>query len=205
MPLSFWDDAFSTVVYFINRLPSTTLNGVCPLTKLFHIQPNYHFPKTFGCHCYPCLRPYNSHKLGFRSLPCTFLGYSNQHKGYKCLSLDGRLYVSRDVTFNELSSPFSSKPPLLSHPTSSQSSIIQTLPLLSTPITLHPSPNPSLPTLESIPIASDSSSVTIVVSSTTTDANVPFSHATTSMPTAGTDGDDTNVSHATCISYGYLL
>jgi hypothetical protein len=37
-----------------------------------------------------------------------FLGYSNMHKGFKCLDTrTGRIYISRDVVFNEDLFPFS--------------------------------------------------------------------------------------------------
>jgi hypothetical protein len=40
-----------------------------------------------------------------------FLGYSNQHKGFKCLDpSDGRVYISRDV-FDEAVFPFASLHP----------------------------------------------------------------------------------------------
>lgn len=35
MPLDFWDDAFATSVFLINRLPTSATQGLVPLTKLF--------------------------------------------------------------------------------------------------------------------------------------------------------------------------
>jgi hypothetical protein len=78
--------------------------------------------------CWPNLRPYNTRKLAFQSTRCTFLGYSDQHKGYKCLDPSlGRVHISRDVIFDEIVFPIASLHPnageqlkaeiLLLHPT----------------------------------------------------------------------------------------
>jgi hypothetical protein len=80
-----------------------------PLHTLLGASPDYTTFHTFGCACWPNLRPYNSHKLELRSTKCVFLGYSN--KGYKCLDISkGHIYVSRDVIFDESSFPFASLP-----------------------------------------------------------------------------------------------
>jgi hypothetical protein len=69
---------------------------------LFHEKPQYSGLRTFGCACWPNLRPFNTHKLQFRSKQCIFLGYSSMHKGFKCLDVAaGRVYNSRDVVFDE--------------------------------------------------------------------------------------------------------
>jgi hypothetical protein len=108
MPLKFWDDAFQTAAFLINRLPTLVLNHDSPIEKLFDTKPTYSFLWTFGCACLPHLRPYNSHKLSFRSKQCVFLGYNTQHKGYKCLDVStGCIYISRDVVFDEEMFPFS--------------------------------------------------------------------------------------------------
>jgi histone deacetylase 1/2 len=107
LPVRFWDEAFLTAVYLINRMPTRTLKNDSPLFRLFHDQPDYTFLRSFGSACWPNLRPYNTRKLEFRSRQCVFLGYSSMHKGYKCLDRStGRIYISRDVIFDEAVFPF---------------------------------------------------------------------------------------------------
>lgn len=63
--------------------------------------------RIFGCACWPNLRPFNPRKLAFRSKRCVFLGFSSLHKGFKCLDVStGKVYVSRDVVFDESVFPF---------------------------------------------------------------------------------------------------
>lgn len=106
LPLTYWDYAFPTAVFLINRLPSAAIQFQVPYSMLFHTTPDYKFLRVFGCACFPLLRPYHSHKLDFRSQECLFLGYSTSHKGYKCLSPCGKLYISKDVLFNESRFPY---------------------------------------------------------------------------------------------------
>ena len=82
-----------------------------PIELLLGETPDYTFFKVFGCACWPHLRPYNDRKLEFRSKKCVFLGYSSLHKGYKCLHVPtNRVYISRDVVFDENVFPFSAMP-----------------------------------------------------------------------------------------------
>jgi histone deacetylase 1/2 len=83
-----------------------------PFFRLFGKDPEYTDLRVFGSACWPNLRPFNTRKLEFRSKPCVFLGFSNLHKGYKCLDpKDGRVYISRDVIFDEHIFPFASLHP----------------------------------------------------------------------------------------------
>ena len=109
MPIKYWDEAFRASVYLNNRLPTFVLHHKTPLEVLFKTLPNYSFLKIFGCFYFPNIRSYNKHKLQFRSIECTFLGYSLNHKGYKCLDSNGKIIISRDFIFNESSFPFAHK------------------------------------------------------------------------------------------------
>jgi histone deacetylase 1/2 len=103
---------FHTATFLINLLPTKVLKLESPVEKLLHIKPNYDALRIFGCACWPNLRPYNQRKLSFRSKQCVFLGYSPLHKGVKCLDVStGRIYISRDVVFDENIFPFQSLHP----------------------------------------------------------------------------------------------
>jgi hypothetical protein len=107
MPLKYWDEAFLASTYLINHLPTKVLDFSSPLEVLFKEKPNYSGMRTFGYACWPNLRPFNTHKLQFHSKQCVFLGYSNLHKGFKCLNIaEGRVYISHDVVFDETVYPF---------------------------------------------------------------------------------------------------
>lgn len=48
VPLKFWDEAFSTTVFLINRLPSKVIDDGTPFERLLGKQPDYTFLRTFG-------------------------------------------------------------------------------------------------------------------------------------------------------------
>lgn len=108
LPLKFWLEALLTAVYLTNRLPHSTLNFQVPYTLLYHVVPDYFSLKTFGCECYPWLKPYTPHKLLPKSTTCVFLGYCDTTKGYRCFDpITNKVYVSRHVKFVEPSFPYS--------------------------------------------------------------------------------------------------
>ncbi|CAJ2653122.1 unnamed protein product [Trifolium pratense] len=121
LPPQFWSYAFTTATYLINRMPTPNLNMQTPYQTLFHQPPNYNHLHSFGCLCFPWLRPYTTNKLENRSKPCIFLGYSNPHHAFLCLDpLSNRVYISRHVNFIEHSFPYHSlkqKQPNTSLPT----------------------------------------------------------------------------------------
>jgi hypothetical protein len=171
LPLTYWPYSFATSVFLINKLPTETLNLKSPWEVLFGTTPTYTSFKTFGCSCYPLLRPYNKHKLDFRSKECAFLGYASHLKGYLCLDTsNNKLLISRNVVFDENTFPFLTSSPTtptldIASPTNSwlssllyfttccQPSVLgpgPTLESLTSPAC--PTPAPSLTALTQLPI-----------------------------------------------------
>jgi histone deacetylase 1/2 len=65
LPLRYWDEAFLTACYLINRMPTPVLHKGTPFHCLLGVHPDYTFLRTFGCACWPSLRKYNARKLTF--------------------------------------------------------------------------------------------------------------------------------------------
>jgi hypothetical protein len=73
-----------------------------PHFALYGIAPSYDHFRVFGCACYPNTSAIAPHKLSPRSTHCIFLGYSSDHKGYRCLDLATHcILISRHVVFYE--------------------------------------------------------------------------------------------------------
>ena len=106
VPFSFWDMAFDTSTFLMNRMPTPVLNNVSPYKIFFAKSPDYSILRSFGCACFPYLRPYNSRKLAFRTILCVFLGNGRNHIGYKCYDPASRkIYINRHVVFYETRFP----------------------------------------------------------------------------------------------------
>jgi hypothetical protein len=102
MLVSLWDEAFSTAIFLINRLSSSSLNGKISYELLFGKQPDYSMLYTFRCPCFPYLRDYSPHKLSPKSISCVFLGYSTLYKRFHCLDRKTHhVYISWHVQFYE--------------------------------------------------------------------------------------------------------
>ncbi|WVZ52585.1 hypothetical protein U9M48_003633 [Paspalum notatum var. saurae] len=109
LPARFWAESLYTATYLLNRLPSTASPAPTPHHALFGNPPRYDHLRVFGCACYPNTSATAPHKLAPRSTRCVFLGYSPDHKGYRCFDLTSRrVLISRHVVFDESDFPFSS-------------------------------------------------------------------------------------------------
>lgn len=48
IPLKYWDEAFISAAYLINRVPSKTVEHATPLERLYDQQPDYSAMRVFG-------------------------------------------------------------------------------------------------------------------------------------------------------------
>lgn len=189
MPNTYWSYSFAAAVYLINRMPTPVLHGSSPFELLFQQAPNYMKLRSFGCLCYPWLRPYSQHKLTPKSTPCIFLGYSLTQSAYLCLDLSkSRVYTSRHVEFCENNFPFlslssnlvSSVPSIES--SSSQSPTASIVPIYHQPLTSSISPPaPPEPTPQ-IPSPTETTDTTTTISTSSTAASTSTLLAAPSRP-----------------------
>jgi hypothetical protein len=101
IPASYWAEALHTATH-LNRLPSKAVSHPTPHFALYSIAPSYDHLRVFGCACYPNTSATTPHKLSPRSIRYLFLGYSPDHKGYRCLDLAShRIIISRHVVVDE--------------------------------------------------------------------------------------------------------
>lgn len=124
------------------------LRGQSLFLVLYGIYSKYDYFRVFGYYCYPYLRPYNKNKLEFRFFPCTFLGYSTQHKGYQCLNPERLLVDSQHVVFDE--GKFLSASPDVAQ-NSTDKCVTTCVPIVSTPCVSSVPTSTKLPNMVSAP------------------------------------------------------
>jgi hypothetical protein len=135
-----------------------TFQGGIPFEHLCGKTPDYSSLRLFGCVCYVLLAPREHTKWTAQSVECVFLGYSAEHKCYRCWDpVARRMRTSRDVVF-DVSRPFYLRPTTDASP----ASLVDPLSFMFFPDA--PPASPSLPrstlptfvsSVESSPVVSD--------------------------------------------------
>ncbi|KAJ0771566.1 putative RNA-directed DNA polymerase [Helianthus annuus] len=114
LPGRFWAEAMRAACYVINRVPSQSLGYVSPYEKLTRKKPNVSYFRVFGCVCYVFVPSHLRHKMEKKAICCVFIGYDSQRKGWRCSDpSSGKVYVSRNVIFDEQSSWWSAEKQVL--------------------------------------------------------------------------------------------
>ena len=135
LPACFWAESLHTSRYLLNRLPSATCPAPRPHHALFGTPPRDDHLRVFGCACYTNTTATAPHKLAPRSTLCVFLGYSPDHKGYRCYDLTSdRVLISRHVVFDKSVFPFSTTDATNSTPELDLSSVFPTNPMVEPPL-----------------------------------------------------------------------
>ncbi len=104
LPASFWGDTVLTVQYVRNcvstsiipdgKTPSEVFHG--KKLDLFHLH-------VWGCQCFVTIPLELNTKGGTRCFEGLFIGYENNHVGWRVQDLSGKVHFSCDIIFNELS------------------------------------------------------------------------------------------------------
>ncbi|KAL2906945.1 Retrovirus-related Pol polyprotein from transposon TNT 1-94 [Bienertia sinuspersici] len=107
VPIKYWGDCVQTAAYITNRIPTQVLDGKTPYEVLFNSKPDYAHFKVFGCLAIALNPDKKGDKFKERGIPCVFIGYPQQQKGYKLINLlNNNVFVTRNVTFYEHIFPY---------------------------------------------------------------------------------------------------
>ena len=102
LPLNMWVKPINTIVYLINRGPSTPLGCGILEEAWTGKKVSYYFLKTFFCEAFAHVDSENRTKLEAKSKKCVFFWYGINEFGYRHLDFENHKIVrSKDVIFNE--------------------------------------------------------------------------------------------------------
>ncbi|KXJ74708.1 hypothetical protein RP20_CCG013114 [Aedes albopictus] len=98
----YWGEAVMAAAHLQNRLPSRSVSCT-PFEKWFGRKPNLNYLKVFGCKAWVHVPDSKRGKFDSKARKMTFIGYSEQHKGYRFVDLETeKVTISRDAKFLEL-------------------------------------------------------------------------------------------------------
>jgi hypothetical protein len=99
LPASFWGEALQTANLLLNISPSCSVAVGKTLFKLWHgRKPNYCILRVFGCRAYAQIGCDKPKSLESKALPCLFLGYPKDYKGWKLYDPRAQsIVISRDI------------------------------------------------------------------------------------------------------------
>lgn len=102
LPSMLWGEAVRHTVYLLNRLPTRALTGVTPYEVWNEKKPHLGHIRIFGCLAQMKIPSQHVRKLDDRSKAVINLGKEPGTKAYRLYDpADNKVWVSRDVTFEE--------------------------------------------------------------------------------------------------------
>ena len=102
LPLDMWTEAVNTVVYLINRGPSTPLGCGIPEEAWTGKKVSYSFLNTFGCEAFAHIDFENRTKLEAKSKKCVFVRYDINELCYRFWNFKNHKIIrNKDVIFDK--------------------------------------------------------------------------------------------------------
>ncbi|KAI5313202.1 hypothetical protein L3X38_042376 [Prunus dulcis] len=102
IPVNFWVEAISTVVYLQNRCFTTSVSNKTPFEAFTGRKPGIKHQKVFGCICYTHVPSPLRQKFDDKARKGVFMGYGSGEKGYRVYDLQSKkIVLSMTVIFSE--------------------------------------------------------------------------------------------------------
>ena len=102
LPKRYWAEAVSTAAYLNNLTPKATLRmRRTPFEFWFSWIPSIAHLKVFGCAAYALVPDETRQKLDKKAEKFRFVGYAEGSKSYRLMDANGKVFIRRDVIFNE--------------------------------------------------------------------------------------------------------
>ena len=102
LPSTYWGEALCTLVYVLNRIPSSAKPGTTPYEAWFGVKPNVSNLRIFGSLAYVHVQKDKRGPLGSHMEKCIFLGYPEGYKGWRFYNpATKRVIVSERAVFDE--------------------------------------------------------------------------------------------------------
>ena len=102
MDKKYWGEALNTATYIRNRLPASGNKNKIPEEEMTTKKVDHQKMRVFGSKCYAHIPKQLRGKLDNTSVLCRFLGYAEDQKGFRLLTLPNeKVIISRSVVFEE--------------------------------------------------------------------------------------------------------
>ena len=102
LPSTYWGEALCTLVYVLNRTPSSARPGTTPYEAWFGVKPNVSNLRIFGSLAYVHVQKDKRGPLGSHMEKCIFLGYPEGYKGWRFYNPSTkRVIISERAVFDE--------------------------------------------------------------------------------------------------------
>jgi hypothetical protein len=103
LPMSFWGDATLTMNYLCNHVPTSVLpSNTIPYEVMNKSKPDLSHLRVWRCQCFVAIPPELCPKGSPHRFEAIFVGYKDDHIGWRVRDLNRKYHFSCNIIFNEL-------------------------------------------------------------------------------------------------------